>query len=243
MLHTCCDRLALREYAAARVGAEHLVPLLGVYDAPEQIPWADLAPPYVVKPTHGCDWNIFVKRPSDVVPERFESLLQGRLRTDYYRTWGEWCYKGNPRQIVVERYLLGPEGEQPEDYKFYCFHGEPVLAIVCRGRRTADICWTVYDAEWNRLSLMDSVYRPGPDIPRPARLEELLSVARGLSRDFDHVRVDLYCTDDGVYVGEVTMYPAAGRVPLPDEAERWLGAFWRLPSPGEVRPSRRHRRL
>jgi hypothetical protein len=66
----------------------------------------------------------------------------------------------------------------------------------------------------------------------------MLGLARVLSRDFDHIRVDLYCVGDRVYFGELTPTQAAGGRPHSDAGEAWLGAFWHLPSRAAVRKAR-----
>ena len=39
LLQVTCDKVAVREYVAARVGPQHLIPLLGVFADPADIPW------------------------------------------------------------------------------------------------------------------------------------------------------------------------------------------------------------
>jgi len=51
-------------------------------------------------------------------------------------------------------------------------------------------------------------------------------------KSLDFVRVDLYDTTRGVTLGEMTIYPLAGRFngPTPDSKfNKWLGDQWTLP--------------
>jgi len=237
LLQVCSDRLAVRDYVAARAGEEYLVPLLGIFDRPEQVPWGELSPPYVVKATHGSGWNIIVRDPGEVDPERFEQMLEGWLETNFYHVNWEWSYKHVPRRIIVERFI-GLDGKIPLDFKFYCFDGETQAISVCYDRFTPAERWTWRDPSWNVLTFVSRSYPPGPPTPPPPRLAQMLGLARVLSRDFDHIRVDLYCVGDRVYFGELTPTQAAGGRPHSDAGEAWLGAFWHLPSRAAVRKAR-----
>jgi hypothetical protein len=234
LLEMCSDRLAVRHFVATRVGEQCLVPLLGVFDRPGDIDWGALSPPYVVKATHGCGWNIIVRHSEEVDPEAFERTLSSWLETNYYHVNWEWSYKRVPRRIIVERFI-GLDGALPADFKFYCFDGEPRAISACYGRSSPEMTWTWRDLSWNVLTFADRSHPASLPARPPSRLGEMVEVARGLSQGFDHVRVDLYCAGDRVYFGELTTTQAAGGWPLTDAGEAWLGAFWHLPSRSAVR--------
>ena len=242
LLQMCSDRLAARDYVAARAGEKYLVPLLGVFDRPAEVPWAHLPPPYVVKATHGQGWNLFVRGPGEVDAEDFQQQLERWLKTNFYHVSWEWSYKDVPRRIIVERFI-GLEGKAPDDYKVHCFDGEPRAIGVCHDRFTPAYKWTWHDPSWNSLSFVSPFHRQLQSTPTlappPSRLEEMLELARVLSRGFDYVRVDLYCVGDEVYFGELTPTQAAANRPLSEAGETWMGAFWQLPSRDEVRKPRR----
>lgn len=222
------DKVAVRDYVAARVDPSYLVPILGVFARPEDIPWAELPAPYVVKASHGSGWNIFVGDPSDLDLQELVRTLQQWLRTNYYPRAREWAYRRIPRRLVVERFLGGGPDKVPEDYKFFCFDGVPRLVQVDYDRFTHHTR-TLYDTSWRALPV-EYAYPPGQTTCAPSRLPELTHVASELSQDFDFVRVDLYCVDDRVYFGELTIYPEAGFGRFtPSDWDEWLGSFWRLP--------------
>ncbi len=236
LLQVCSDRIAVRDYVAARAGEKYLAPLLGVFEKPEDIPWADLSPPYVVKATHGCKWNIVVRDRAEVDQEGFCRMLNRWLRTNYYHANSEWSYKHVPRRIMVERFV-GVDGNLPDDYKFYCFDGEPA-GLNFNDQRFSPYRTTWLDPSWNLLPFDGVSYPCGPLIPPPAGLGEMLDVARALSAEFDFVRVDLYCVDGRVYFGELTTTPAAASYGYPSGGDRWFGQRWRLPEVKSVRTSR-----
>lgn len=54
------DKLASRDFVAARIGPGHQPTLLWVGSDPDAIPFDTLAPPYVLKSTHGSGHVIIV---------------------------------------------------------------------------------------------------------------------------------------------------------------------------------------
>jgi len=170
-----------------------------------------------------------VLEPSDVDPAHFSDCLSTWLDVNYYDVCWEWAYKSAPRRIVVERFV-GSDGEIPDDFKIHCFHGEPRVISVYKGRFSSKAGWNRFDAAWNPLLFLSSNIRPGPLDPPPERLTELVDLARVLSKDFDYIRVDLYCVNNRIYFGELTPYPSAGARVFSEEGEAWMGALWQLPS-------------
>lgn len=74
-------------------------------------------------------------------------------------------------------------------------------------------------------------YKPLRNIsPKPDNLDEMLEVARKLSKDKAHVRVDLYEVEKHIYFGEFTFYTGAGFIPFdPVEYDKVLGDMLKLP--------------
>ena len=233
LLEMCSDRLATRDYVAALAGEKYLVPLLGVFERPEEIPWGELSPPYVVKATHGQGWNIFVQAPEEVDPEGFRQTLAGWLKSNFYYVNWEWSYKRVPRRIMVERFI-GLDGQIPEDFKFYCFEGGTRAIAICNDRFTPAERFTLRDPSWDILTRFHRKY-PADPTPPPSRLGEMVELAGVLSRAFDFVRVDLYCVGDRVYFGELTPTPSGGTLIFSDENETWLGEPWHLPTRAAVK--------
>ena len=221
------DKVAARDYVAARVGPECLVPTLGVFEKPEDIPWTELPTPYVIKAAHGCGWNLFVFDPAEADPPEMTGTLRRWLKTNHYYRGREWAYKHIPRRIIIERFV-GSGRDAPDDFKFFCFDGVP-QAIYLLQNRFDQPTITFFDTGWTVLPF-SMKYPRGPGGPAPSALAEMLGIARNLSEGFDFLRVDLYCIDGRVYCGELTVYPGCGLDPFaPPAADEWLGRFWKLP--------------
>jgi hypothetical protein len=228
VFRTLSDKVAVRDYVAARVGPEHLVPMLGVFERPKDIPWAELPVPYVIKANHGCGWNLFVLDAAEVDPSALTRTLRRWLRTNFSYGVREWAYKDIPRRLIIERFI-GSGRKTPDDYKFFCFDGAPqaIWVLADRFTKPTDV-W--YDPGWVVLTFMGSSQEAAR--PAPSALDEMLAIARKLSAGFDFLRVDLYCVDGRVYCGELTVYPGCGLWPYTPESDEWLGGFWKLPGVG-----------
>jgi len=90
-----------------------------------------------------------------------------------------------------------------------------------------------YDRDWKKLPFSIRVHRFEGDVPRPAKLDEMLQLAATLSEDFEYVRVDLFQVDERIYFGELTFHPGSGLQPFdPPEWDRKLGDYYQLPGKG-----------
>ena len=100
------DKFLVRQWVADTVGERYLVPLLGVWDSPDEIDFESLPDSFVLKATHGSGWNILVpdKRTLDVEEARqrlrdwlgLRQAMKGGFELHY-----EYC---EPR-IVCEPFL------------------------------------------------------------------------------------------------------------------------------------------
>jgi hypothetical protein len=206
------DKYTVREFIRNRIGEDHLIPLIGVYDRVEDIDFSTLPDSFVMKATHGSSWNFIIKDKSKADLKRIKKRMSKWLRANYYTRHGEANYKPLKGRVIIEKYLEDPSGEV-KDYKIFCHNGEPVIIRV-DSDRYSDHKQDLFDARWNRLPVIWA-HRNSPQPPvKPEKLEELLDICRKLTRDFNFVRADLYCTGNQVYFGELTFTPGDGMVPL-----------------------------
>jgi hypothetical protein len=226
-----CDKLAVRDHVAERVGAGVLVDLYGVYDQGAAVPWHELPGSCVIKASHGSGWVKVVDDPARVDPARVAPILDGWLATDYAEVWRERHYSGVPRRIMVERRL--GDGDLL-DLKLLCFDGTPQLVLVGHGLASETPRTAFYLPAWERLP-MTWGREPGLGVERPAQLGDALEIAAELSRGIDFVRVDLYLSGEGVHFGELTFTPMGGTTPMaPRRYDEWLGSLWTLPGAAEA---------
>lgn len=226
------DKYKVREYIAEKIGEQYLIPLLGVWDTPEEIDFSVLPNQFAMKCNHNSGLGMCIctdKSKLDIKKVK-KSLSQG-LKQDYYLTGREWPYKDVPRKIIAEQFLKSDAGGLT-DYKIHCFNGVPKFILVCRDRFTeSGLTEDFYTTEWERMP----VKRPG--IPnasvqssRPEELGKMLTLAENLSEDIPFLRVDFYLVEGKIYFSELTFFPASGFTGFdPPEWDRIFGDWLVLP--------------
>ena len=217
------DKLTVRDFVTERIGSEYLIPLIGAYDQVDDIDFASLPRSFVLKATHGSGWNVLVMDKSSIDWDAVLDRVNGWLRRNYYKYTGQSNYRGIKGRIIIEEFLHDLGGDL-RDYKFYCCNGE-VQGVQVDFDRFRNHQYRLYDCNWDEFSKNNA---PAgihiPQIPRPAKLNEMLEIARSLSRGFPHVRVDLYYPDGNIYFGELTFTTGGGRSPFdPIQADFQFG--------------------
>ena len=196
---------------AERIGQEHIIPTLGVWDDPDQIDFDALPDQFVLKCNHnsGLGLCICTDKSKLDIPKVKRELRKG-LRQDYYLTGREWPYKNVPRKILAEQYMVDESGTELKDYKVFNFDGEPKL-IQVDFDRFAGHKRNLYTTDWEYVkAAIEFPTEPARQIERPKGLETMLELAGKLSAGLPHLRTDFYCIDNRVYFGELTLYHGSG---------------------------------
>ncbi len=221
------DKVRVREYVAQKLGPEYLIPLAGVWDSPEDIDFDALPEIFVLKCNHNSGRGMYIcqdKAQMDV--EKVKAGLRRGLQQDYFLVGREWPYKDIPRKIIGECFLEGPDGNSPEDYKIFCFNGEPKILSLHRDRFTGHTV-DFYDTQWNLLDIqrLGRSHAATP-FPKPELLEEMLRLSRILTEGIPHVRADWYICGGKIYFGELTFFNNAGFGPFEKEEDDLLLGSW-----------------
>jgi TupA-like ATPgrasp len=226
-----CDKIAVREYVAERVGREHLIPLLWS-GAPSEIPFDRVAQPFFLKSTHSSGQVIMVGR--DEVPDRaaIRARAESWLAINHGTAYDEPGYGPVPPRLMIEQTVTTTDGARPDEIRLFVFDGKVAVintVFVENGKirngafHTPD--WTRLD--WHFSRAIDRAF------PKPIRLHDMIALAERLGQGLDHVRVDIYDCGDCFWIGELTLYSWSGYSRFdPDEADFALGSYWRMRSPG-----------
>ena len=223
------DKYRVREYIARTIGEKYLIPLIGVYRKAEEIPWAELPDRFVLKCNHASGTNVICRDKHELDVSATEKKLDAWLKKNAY--WGgrEWCYKGIEPCIICEEYMGTEAGMPPDDYKIMCFNGVPKL-IQVHHDRYGDHTLDFMDINWEKTGIVQGPPNSEHDIPKPDAFEEMMGIARTLSRDMLYARIDLYIIDAAIKFGEITMYPTSGFSLFDDpNTDITLGEWIRLP--------------
>ena len=229
LYHTLVDKAAVKPYVAERIGAEHVVPTLGVWERPDQIDWEALPAQFVLKCTHDSGSTIVCTDKASFDREAACAKLAAALACDYWKRDREWAYKDVPRRIIAEEYL----GAGLADYKIFCFGGKPEFLFVATDRDNPDTetKFDFFDTSWQHLDIRNGHPNAATPPAKPAHFEQMLALAEALADKFPQVRIDFYETPDGrVLFGEYTFYHWSGFVPFdPDRADAMLGKYFKIP--------------
>ncbi len=231
ILSRLVDKYEVREYVIQTVGEKYLNELIGVYDKPFQVDFDKLPEKFVLKATHGYHFNLLVKDKNQLNRKRARYLMYKWLSKNQYKRGGlEWAYKHAKPRLIVEKYLEEIGKEDINDYKFFCFDGVPQLLHVDIDRGTKH-SRAYYDMDWNKLPIKhDSIAFIEGETKKPENFDEMVEVASKLAGKFPYVRVDLYNLNNKIVFGEMTFYPADGRLEfIPEKYNRILGDYLEIP--------------
>lgn len=228
----CSDKYMVREYIASKGLEEILVPLYGVYDRAEDINFNDLPGKFVLKTNNGSHTNIICEDKSKLDIEITKKTLNEWINAWDGKMGREWAYHDIKPKIICEKFLEKDESGDLVDYKFFCFNGEPFSLYVIVERFLADgIKLGIFDTKFNQLPYKRAdIRKVTSNISKPKNFDKMVRIAEILSKDFPHVRVDLYNIDGEIYFGELTFYTAGGYQKYgPDDFDFIMGKEFILP--------------
>ena len=232
---TLVDKVLVKDFIASKIGRQYVIPLLGVWDRPEDIEWDLLPDRFVLKTNHsGGNTGVLICRDkSSFNRQNAIDKLKVSLRHDVYKDLREWPYKNVVKKVFAEELVeTRTEAIDLPDYKWYCFNGEPKYCQVIQCRNSHETI-DFFDTEWNHQEFVGlnpvAGFAAKPPC-RPANLGLQLRIARELSKNLPFSRIDLYETGDKTFFGEVTFYPASGfgRF-IPEHYNDMLGQMLNLP--------------
>lgn len=222
------DKLAVRDHIANVLGEEYLFPLLGHWESFDDINFSELPDQFVLKCNHDSGSTKIIKDKSGLTAEDIEKIKEhftNRLNREYFYAGREYPYKGIKPCIMAERLMIDDSAPEKaiEDYKFFCFNGEPKIMFVATDRNV-DVKFDFFDMDFNHLDIVNIHPQSGKEIEKPAMFEEMREIAAKLSKGMRHVRIDLYELNGKIYFGEYTFFHGGGFCMWePMEWERKLG--------------------
>lgn len=225
LMPICADKVRVHDYVKG-CGLEHiLVKRYGVYNNLKEIDLSILPDQFVIKNNSDSGGFYLCKDKSKF--KKGAKYVYKRMKKDYSNVRLEWPYKHIEKKLLIEELIKTKDGKAPNDYKIFCFNGEPKIVFVVTDR--AKHCYfDFFDLDWNHLDCYQGYNFNNPNTPKqPENLKEMLEYAKILSKPFPFVRVDFYNENGKVYFGELTFFHDAGNVPFyPKEADYKLGELF-----------------
>lgn len=232
LMTVCADKIAVRNYIKEQLGDEYLVPVLGIYNHPDEIDFSSLPDRFVLKVNWGSGQNIIVKDKSSLDIEKTKKQLAEWLKptsNHYYHSF-EWCYKDIKPGILCEKYIENADGLN--DYKFLCYNGivKNMFIVQDRDKGKENMSVTFFDRNFQKLPVQRLYKSSDKEIVRPEKWDKMIEISEKLAKNFPFIRVDFYEIENTLKIGELTFFPGNGMEKFtPQEWDLKFGEMLKLP--------------
>lgn len=199
----------------------------GVWNSFDKIDFELLPKRFVLKATHDSSGATICK--DKLTFDKKSAKLKFDRFLSFNNYWGhrEWVYKEIQPQIIAEELLEDGSGCELQDYKFWCFNGEPKIMYMTN--KGENIYENFYDMKFNPVMIDHGFPRRFPEYTKPNEFDEMRSLATILSKNIPFVRVDFFDINGKIYFGEFTFYDWGGLRPFGGDWDMILGEFLDLP--------------
>ena len=171
---TLVDKYLVKQWVAEKIGAQYVIPTLGVYDSVDSIDLDALPNQFVLKCNHDSGSYVICKDKSSFDFQAAKKKLDAALKTNYYWETREWPYKKVKPRIIAEEYKEDASGEL-RDYKVYAVNGRCDYLMLCFDRSKGKPKFLFFDREWNlhkELSNFGMLHGDSVSIEKPQNLDK-----------------------------------------------------------------------
>lgn len=226
------DKFEVKQIIAEQIGADYIIPTLGLWDSFDQIDFDALPNKFVLKCTHDSGGLIICKEKSQFDINTARTIINRCLSHNYYWGMREWPYKNVKPRIIAEQYMEDVDTQELRDYKFFCFNGIPKVLFIASDRmnKMEETKFDFFDMDFNHLPIKNGHPNASVIPSKPNCFENMKALATKLSYGIPHVRIDFYEVDGKVYFGEMTFFHWSGMTPFePEEWDYIFGDWITLP--------------
>lgn len=209
------DKYAVKAYVADKIGADHIIKTLGVWDSFDDIDFSMLPNQFVLKCTHDSGGLVICKDKQNLDIPAAKKKINKCLKTNFYYAWREWPYKNVKPRIIAEEYMSDNMDSDLKDYKFFVFDGRVEYLFVATDRQAqTETCFDFFDRDFNHINVRQGHPNTKKTIPKPLEFEKMVALAEVLGKGIPHCRIDLYDIEGKIYFGEITFFHYSGFVPF-----------------------------
>ena len=221
------DKIALREYLSEKGYGEYTIPVFATYNSVKEIDFNNLPERCIFKASCGSNM-LLIKNGKIKHIWLWKAIMNSWLKMNIYVEGREWPYKDAKRGIVCEYFVEAKTENKLKDYKFYCFSGEPKYFQIDSDllkNHTIDF----YTIDCERIPVQRAYPNSNKEIPKSVNFDLMVNIAKDLSKDFPHVRVDFFEYDDTIKISEMTFFDFCGFSKFePDEYDYIFGDMLKL---------------
>lgn len=205
------DKYKVREYISEQLGEEYLIPLLGVWDDPDDINFDLLPEQFVLKCNHNSGLGMCIcKDKSNLDIKKVKLELRKGLKQDYYLTGREWPYKNVPRKIIAEKYMINNSNQELKSNETLDFNGVPKVALIC-AEKFPEIGSKedFFNINWKRTNLKKNTHlNLDKEIEMPQELDKMITFSKELTKSISLSRTDFFEGNNHLYFGDITFSPS-----------------------------------
>lgn len=224
------DKYEAKKIVAERIGEQYVVRNLGCWQSFDDIDFSQLPDQFVLKCTHDSGGAYICRDKSTFDRAETRKKLNLAMSMNYFYACREWPYKNIPHRIIADELLDDHSGRVLNDYKFWCFNGEPKY-MYCTVK-SSNVYENFYDMDFNPVDINHGFPRRQPEFERPEAFDLMKQLAGKLSQGVPFVRVDFFYVDGKVYFGEFTFFDWAGLQPFNSyQQDLELGKLIQIPQP------------
>ena len=228
----CADKYRMREYVEECGFGEYLPKLYAKWDSAEEIDFANLPDEFVLKANDGCGTVYIVKDKNKEDINEVRKMVKQWMKMPHFGYMNAQLHYLPIKSCIIAEELLHQSDElntlSPNsmvDFKFWSFAGEVESTLITYNRSKNSHNVALYDKDWNDISKY--VTKGGncdktKKFPKPICHNEMIEIAKILSKPFPEVRVDFYVIGNRPVIGELTL--SAGYGTLTEEYYEYLGS-------------------
>lgn len=207
------DKFEAKSIVSSIIGNQYIVPTIGVFNNWADIKFENLPEQFVIKCTHDSGSVFVCKEKKQFNIQKTRDAINKALSYNFYWNSREWPYKSVKPRILIEEYMPALAGEQPLDYKFFCFNGVPKYVKVnlkCKVGHKSN-WYTLPDWKFvNNSSTFIDVCDESVRILKPDCIDRIYELIHVLTKGLPQVRLDFYIDGNNIFFGEFTFFHGSG---------------------------------
>lgn len=207
----CADKIKCKDFLKD-IGLEKYIPkTYGIYKSSKEINLDELPNKFVLKTNHDSG-SVFVCDKNTTDFNEVFLKLDNSLINDYSSNEHnhEWVYRNIDKKIFAEELLYPNQGNDLFDYKFFSFNGEVKFGYIM-SNRNKDVKLDLFMVDNFNFIKCEHVYSKSKSkFLKPSNYEEMIDICKKIGKYFSFVRIDLYNTNNGIKIGELTFFPTSG---------------------------------
>lgn len=209
---TIVDKLKMKDWVKSIVGDGYTIPTLGVWNKPEDIEYEKLPNQFVLKWNHDSGSIVICKDKNHFDMTEAINKLQHGAHFNGFWYGREWPYLNVPPKVFAEPYMEDSATHELRDYKVFTFNGDVKLLLIASERQKpgVDTKFDFYDMNLNHIDMRNQHENAAISPEPPQTFPVMKELAKKISKNFIHLRVDFYEVDGKVYIGELTLYHGSG---------------------------------